>query len=253
MRDPSDVCRLHGDFIASELVELKRARPPPEPAVNQIDLPACDVQPALEAGEIGTWDWDLASGRMRWSEQMFRNMGLDPNQSGDLYSRLLAAIHPTDQKNVASAFAELRSRPGPMRIEARLAWPSDEPHWIVFRGRTEAGAGGMPARMLGITIDITRRRKNEEASAAALSVSEWRLRELNEQLQELAERRHRQLGASRAQIQAIFDNSPDWLTLFRATADGRFVYADLNRATERAYGLDYDQVVGRRLEEILGP
>lgn len=75
---------------------------------------------------------------------------------------------------------------------------------------------------------------------------------MNERLEELAERRERQLGASRAQIQAIFDNSPDWLTLFRATADGRFVYADLNRATERAYGLSYDRVVGRTVEEILG-
>lgn len=51
----------------------------------------------------------------------------------------------------------------------------------------------------------------------------------------------------------LFDNSPDWLTLFRATADGRFVYADLNRATERAYGLSYHQVVGRTVEEVLGP
>jgi PAS domain S-box-containing protein len=107
--------------------------------------------------------------------------------------------------------------------------------------------------MHGITIDSTRRRRNEEASAAALSESGRRLSELNKKLQELAESRHRQLGASRAQIQAIFDNSPDWLTLFRATADGRFVYADLNRATERAYGLHYDQVVGRTVEEILGP
>ena len=53
-------------------------------------------------------------------------------------------------------------------------------------------------------------------------------------------------------MQAIFDNSPDWLTLFRATADGRFVYEDLNRATEEAYGLEYDQIVGRTVEEILG-
>ncbi len=59
--------------------------------------------------------------------------------------------------------------------------------------------------------------------------------------------------ASRAQIQAIFDNSPDWLTLFRATAAGRFIYVDLNYATERAYGLRYDEVVGRTVEEILGP
>ena len=32
---------------------------------------------ALEAGEIGTWEWDLADGRMRWSTQMFRNMGVE--------------------------------------------------------------------------------------------------------------------------------------------------------------------------------
>jgi PAS domain S-box-containing protein len=190
---------------------------------------------------------------MRWSEQMFRNIGLDPHEDGDLYQRLLEAVHPTNRKIVAAAFAEFRHCPGPMRIEARLLWSGDEPHWIVFLGQSVLGADGAPARVLGITIDSTRRRKNEEASAAALLESERRLREANEKLQDLAERRYRELGASRAQIHAIFDNSPDWLTLFRATADGRFVYADLNRATERGYGLNYDQIVGRTVEEILGP
>jgi len=108
-------------------------------------------------------------------------------------------------------------------------------------------------RMRGTMTDRTRRRKNKEGGAAASPESRRRLSDLNEELQEIADHSHRQLGASRAQIQAIFDNSPDWLTLFRATGDGRFVYADLNRATERAYGLNYDQVVGRTVEEILGP
>src|SRR5437763_12709246 len=62
----------------------------------------------------------------------------------------------------------------------------------------------------------------------------------------------RRSEASRSQMRAFFDNSPDWLTLFRATKDGRFVYEDLNRATEHAYGLTRDQVIGRPLEEILG-
>ncbi|HEY4470622.1 MAG TPA: response regulator [Stellaceae bacterium] len=57
--------------------------------------------------------------------------------------------------------------------------------------------------------------------------------------------------ASRSQMRAFFDSSPDWLTLFRAKG-GRFIYEDLNRATERAYGLTRDQVIGRPLEEILG-
>src|SRR5262249_11925752 len=97
-----------------------------------------------------------------------------------------------------------------------------------------------------------RRRNVEEAAAAALRESEQRLRELTGRLAQRAERRARALDASRAQIQAIFDNSPDWLTLFRATADGRFIYADMNPATERAYGMPPNQVIGRPLEEVLG-
>jgi PAS domain S-box-containing protein len=216
-------------------------------------LPEFDLHSALEAGAIGVWDWNFASDEMRWSEQMFRNLGLVANKRGHLYRRLLTAIHPTDRQSVARAFAEFRRRAGPVRIEARLASPGDEPHWIVFLGRTVVGADAAPARMLGITIESTRGRNSEEANAAALFENEHRLRDANERLQALALRRDRQLGASRAQMQAILDNSPDWLTLFRATRDGRFIYADLNRATERAYGLSYDQVVGRPLEEILGP
>jgi PAS domain-containing protein len=161
------------------LAELKKTQLLSEPTVNQPSSPEFDVQSALEAGEIGVWDWDLTNDRMCWSEQMFRNIGLDPDRSGDLYQRLLTAIYPTDQKSVAAAFTEFRKRPGPVRVEARLVWPGGEPHWIVFLGRTVAGADGVPTRMHGVTIDSTRRRQNEDASAGALSESGRRLSELS--------------------------------------------------------------------------
>jgi PAS domain S-box-containing protein len=123
---------------------------------------------------------------------------------------------------------------------------------VVFLGEVVAGADGAPARMLGITIDSTRRRRNEEVAAVALHETERRLRDLNERLAQRAAQRRRDLHASRAQMQAIFDNTPDWLTLFHATADGRFIYADMNRATELAYGLERAEVIGRPLEDVLG-
>jgi PAS domain S-box-containing protein len=221
--------------------------PPPESVLD-----ADDYREALEAGEIGAWSWDLATGQMRWSGQMFRNLGLAPNEEGDLFARLIAAIHPTDREPTEEAFAEFRGRVEPMRVEARLIWPGDEPHWVVFLGCAVAGDDGVPARMLGITIDSTRRRRNEEAAAVAIRENERRLRDLGERLARRARQRGRDLDASRAQMQAIFDNSPDWLTLFRATSDGRFIYADMNRATELAYGLDRADVIGRPLEEVLG-
>jgi PAS domain S-box-containing protein len=168
-----------------------------------------------------------------------------------LYAALLL-VHPEDREQIESALARFSTAPGPMRVELRAVWPSADIHWIVFLGEVVAGRNGHPAVMRGITIDGTRRRRIEEAAEAALRESERRLRELNEKLEQLAEDRARQLDASRAQMQAILDNSPDWLTLFRATEDGRFIYEDLNPATECAYGLGRDQVIGRRLEEILG-
>ena len=208
---------------------------------------------AQEAGGIGTWEWDLATGRMRWSAQMFHNLGLSDTRRKASLGALLTATHPDDRDALEESLDHFRTRPGPVRVEIRSVWPGGDTHWIVFLGKVVADLAGRPARMLGITIDGTDRRRREQSSEAALRESEQRLRELNDKLEELAEQRTRQLSASRAQIQSIFDNAPDWLTLFRATKDDRFIYEDLNRATERAYGLFRDQVIGRPLEEILGP
>src|SRR5579875_1164133 len=69
---------------------------------------------------------------------------------------------------------------------------------------------------------------------------------------EACQERARQRDASRARLQAVFDNSPDWLALLRMTEDGRFVYEDVNRATLEAYGLPRERVIGHDLEEVLG-
>src|SRR5690348_3749267 len=178
-----------------------RILPPDSMLPTDAPLEADEYRQALEAGEIGTWSWDLASGRMRWSAQMFRNLGIAPG-GDDLFSRLLGAIHPTDREATERIFAESRRRLGPMRAEARLTWPGDEPHWVVFLGQVEAGADGAPARMLGITIDSTRRRRNEEAAATEIRENDRRLRDLSERLARRARQRGRDLGASRAQMQA---------------------------------------------------
>src|SRR3954471_14492478 len=173
-----------------------RSSPPSNP---ELAAEAEHFRLAQEAGEIGTWDWDLAIGRMKWSAQMFRNMGLPPG-SDVSHGALIAAIHPDDRAAAEAAFGEFRTRPGPLRLEARLAFGSEEGlQWVVFLGKVIADAAGKPVRALGVTIDSTRRRRTEEAREVALRDSERRLQELNERLEQLAEQRARQLDASRAQ------------------------------------------------------
>src|SRR5690348_9928300 len=89
------------------------------------------VRLALEAGGIGTWEWELATGRMKWSAQMFRNLGLEARHQDDLYAVLRSAVHPEDREQLESTLARFSTTPGPMRIELRTVWPSGDVYWIV--------------------------------------------------------------------------------------------------------------------------
>src|ERR1700689_5488925 len=72
---------------------------------------------ALEAGEIGTWCWNLATGRMDWSAQMFRNLGVSPESNADdLYAQLIGAVHPSERELAETAFREFRMRCGRLRL-----------------------------------------------------------------------------------------------------------------------------------------
>jgi PAS domain S-box-containing protein len=127
------------------------------------------------------------------------------------------------------------------QLEERFVRKSGEPVGVKINVCPIRGHDGRVLYTLGIIENIDERRLAEEV-----------LRQANELLEQRIEERTLQLSASQARLQAHFNNSPDWLTLFRATTDGTFVYEDLNPATERAYGLRRDQVIGRRLEEVLG-
>jgi PAS domain S-box-containing protein len=127
------------------------------------------------------------------------------------------------------------------QLEERLIRRSGEPIWVSINVSPVRGQEGQVLYTLGIIESIEERRRAEEA-----------LQQAKELLEQRIEERTRQLSASQARLQAHFNNSPDWLTLFRAREDGAFIYEDLNPATERAYGLKRDQVIGRRLEEVIG-
>lgn len=160
----------------------------------------------------------------------------------------LQALHPIAHSPIVAAIQHGLDSGTSYSQEHRIRGSDGTYRWFLLRGEPVRDQSDRIIEWFASATDIDDQRR----AAEELQDSERRLREVNQKLQERAERRVRELGASRAQMQAIFDNSPDWLTLFHATADGRFVYADLNHATEKAYGLPYDQIVGSTVEEILG-
>jgi PAS domain S-box-containing protein len=162
---------------------------------------------------------------------------------------LLDLVHPEDRPPCVVAARGLVNGELPqIQMEARFLRKSGEAFWVSVTVGPVRDPSGKLLYSLGIVEDIDERKRIVQA----LADSERRLRDLNERLEEQAELRARQLATSRAQMQAFFDNSPDWLTLQRVHPDGTILYADLNPACEAAYGLTRAQVIGRSVEQVLG-
>jgi PAS domain S-box-containing protein len=158
-------------------------------------------------------------------------------------------VHPADlERCVGAGHALLAGTIPQIEMEERFIRKSGQPLWVRVIVGPIHDANGKLLHTLGILQDIDEHRRVLQQ----LTDSEDRLRKLNETLERQAEERALQLASSRAQLQAFFDNSPDWLTLQRATPEGKFIYVDINPTCEAAYGLRRDQVIGRPVEDILG-
>jgi PAS domain S-box-containing protein len=161
----------------------------------------------------------------------------------------LDIVHPDDRDTCASLGRALIHGEMPqIQMEERFIRKSGDALWVNVNVGPIRDADGNILYTLGVIENVDERRRMTQA----LLESETRLRLLNERLEQQAEERAAQLASSRAQLQAFFLNSPDWLTLQRARPDGRFVYADINPACEAAYGMPRREVVGRTPEEVLG-
>lgn len=126
---------------------------------------------ALHTGKLGSWQLDLVTGILECSSRLKENFGLAPSETL-FYQRLLNLIHPDDQEQVQQAVQEAIETHSDFDIEFRNIWPDGSVHWIMARGRAIYSSDGTPLRMIGVTLDLTDRKRTEEA----LQESEERLR-----------------------------------------------------------------------------
>ena len=121
------------------------------------------LQLAQDAAEVGIWDWDLATGQVRWTDTNYRLWGLTSDDSGMMAAeRVLRAIHPDDQARVRVELGQAISGGGPFRSEFRVVTASGDVRWLAGLGRPMPGAaGGQVERMIGANLDVTARRETE--------------------------------------------------------------------------------------------
>lgn len=123
---------------------------------------------ALDAAHMGTWDWDIPSGRMQWSEQVNRIFGEAAKTFSGSYESFISLIHPSDRKKVIQLInASLNQPEKTFNAEFRVNWRNQTPLWLEEKGRVYLDSRGNPSYMSGTVTDITERKMAEEKLTGA--------------------------------------------------------------------------------------
>jgi PAS domain S-box-containing protein len=129
---------------------------------------------ATESAGIGTWERDLRTGRAKWDAQMYRLRGLPVGPETPPDDMRYAAYHPDDVKSINRNKLRAGKDSDGYENEFRVVFPDGSIRWLATRGLVKRDAHGDPERMLGVTWDITERRRAEQAlreKAAAVQAS----------------------------------------------------------------------------------
>jgi PAS domain S-box-containing protein len=139
---------------------------------------------AVEAGAMGTWDWDVESGRMVWSETHFRLFGYDPMPGGAAsYEMWRCRVHPDDIGRITAAIEAARRDHTQYAEEYRVCrGPAQQGLWVAAQGRFLYNAAGAAVRMVGVTFDISARRQAIENLAHLNATLEERVAERTAEL-----------------------------------------------------------------------
>jgi PAS domain S-box-containing protein len=117
---------------------------------------------ALRAGRLGYWERDFKTDTLISSDIYKANWGRTPDEPLS-YETLVASVHPDDREQRRQAIDEAIATKGALDMEYRAIWPDGSVHWLQVRGHAVYDENGQPLRMVGISLDITDRKRTEES------------------------------------------------------------------------------------------
>ena len=121
------------------------------------------LREAEELGHTGSWEHDLLSGEIFNTEENLRLFFGDDRSKGARFEDYMDAVHPDDRAYVAARHQQLLEQGGPRDIEYRVNWPDGSVHTLVGRATVVRDASGRSVRVYGTNVDVTERKRAEEA------------------------------------------------------------------------------------------
>ncbi|HEU5078903.1 MAG TPA: ATP-binding protein [Opitutaceae bacterium] len=146
---------------------------------------------ALEAGGIGSWDWDLKDDRVYWDEFIPPLLGLRQSELGPTWEALVARVHPDDADRVRFSRGSVEQLgAADISVSFRILRPDGSVRYIASRGRLFVEGGRR--RLTGVLIDVTNAKRAEEE-----------VRLLNEELESRVVRRTEELAQANRDLESF--------------------------------------------------
>jgi len=133
---------------------------------------------ALDAAQMGSFDWDMARNRVIWSRWHEQLWGYEPGEFGGTFEAFAQRVHPEDVAPVNADVARAIAAREPFISEFRVCRPDASVIWVMARGEFVFDADGEAVRMYGVVLDISARKAAEaalRAYAAQLRELSWRM------------------------------------------------------------------------------
>lgn len=153
------------------------------------------LKQAQRLARLGSWELDLVTNTLFWSEEIYRIFEVDPARFGASYEAFLGLIHPDDRAAVNAAYSDSVRNRTPYAIEHRLLFPDGRIKYVLEQCETIYGVDGTPLRSVGTVQDITERKETEE-----------KIRELNACLERRVAERTTELQASQQALMNIVED-----------------------------------------------
>lgn len=119
---------------------------------------------ALAAANMGTWNWNIITGDVEWSETIEAMFGMEKGTFDGQYSTYLSVIHPDERQVIEEKIQQALSDPDfHYIIEHRIILPDGRIRWFEGRGDVYRDESGTPIRMAGTVVDVTDRKRAEDA------------------------------------------------------------------------------------------
>ncbi|AZL76465.1 sensor domain-containing diguanylate cyclase [Pseudomonas oryziphila] len=104
---------------------------------------------------IGTWDWDIDTNHLYWSDAIYGMFGYSVDEVTPSYELFCNAVHPDDRAHVRAGELRCIETGENHDEEYRVVWPDGTLHWLRETGNVVKDERGTPIKMMGVVRDIT--------------------------------------------------------------------------------------------------